>query len=268
MYQITIKDMQLVILAGRFSQKNGWDHTGMKRTFNILVHIEEGRCVFHVEGVEYALFKDDIILIPQSTFYRPYTDTFCQYSYYHFLGDVTPIAQTNIPPISASELQHIYLPAVSKVDAKTHTYLGNVLSEMSNYNAGSTFRMNLSFLNALNRLVSCDSMEKADSLAEEIEQYICNHLRQHLTLSDVSEHFHYTKQYIIQLFKDRYGITPTKYINHKRLDLSLAYLTETNLKINEIAEKCGFIDANYFSRIFRARFDTSPLEYRAHFNTN
>ena len=61
-------------------------------------------------------------------------------------------------------------------------------------------------------------------------------------------------------------MTPTKYINNKRLDLSLAYLTETNLKINEIAEMCGFTDANYFSRIFRARYNISPLEYRAKFN--
>ena len=127
--------------------------------------------------------------------------------------------------------------------------------------------MNLAFLNALNQLASFELAHEKDSLAEDFEQYICNHLRQQLTLSDVASHFNYTKQYIIQIFKNTYGITPTKYINNKRLDLSLTYLTETNLKINEIAEKCGFTDANYFSRIFRARFNTSPLEYRARFNT-
>ena len=46
------------------------------------------------------------------------------------------------------------------------------------------------------------------------------------------------------------------------------YLTNTNLKISEIAERVGYNSADHFSRVFRKTYNMSPLEYRKeHSNT-
>ena len=35
------------------------------------------------------------------------------------------------------------------------------------------------------------------------------------------------------------------------------------MKITEIAEKCGYANANYFSKVFREGTGMTPLEYRS-----
>lgn len=274
MYKLSIENLFLLLLAGRFSQKGGWDHTGMKRNFNLLVYIEEGNCVFRLQNREISLSKDDIILVPQNTLYRPYTNSYCKYSYYHFFGEIQTLMSTSHDKVYFPEETNalsgkntcIILPEKCKINGKVLTYLNVVLEELQSYDIGSSFRMNLAFLNALNSISTVHSLQAIDNLAKKLEQYIDKNFRHELTLTDIAQHFGYTKQYIIQIFKRNYSISPSKYINFKRLDLSLSYLTETSLRINEIAEKCGFSDANYYSRIFKARFAISPLEYRTKFN--
>ena len=58
------------------------------------------------------------------------------------------------------------------------------------------------------------------------------------------------------------GKTVTGYINDIRLKKSIELLRTNTLNITEIAIKCGFNDANYFSRIFKRKFGVSPLKYK------
>ena len=40
-------------------------------------------------------------------------------------------------------------------------------------------------------------------------------------------------------------------------------LEQDYMKITEIAEKCGYANANYFSKVFREGTGMTPLEYRS-----
>lgn len=53
-----------------------------------------------------------------------------------------------------------------------------------------------------------------------------------------------------------------EYLKLARISRSKTLLTNTNLKINEVSEKCGFTDTNYFCKVFRDINDCTPLEYR------
>ncbi|MDR2094471.1 MAG: helix-turn-helix domain-containing protein [Treponema sp.] len=53
----------------------------------------------------------------------------------------------------------------------------------------------------------------------------------------------------------------TEYINFRRLELEKSLL-DSGLYIHEIAEQCGFLDYNYFTRLFKRQFDMSPREFR------
>ncbi|PLL72842.1 AraC family transcriptional regulator, partial [Klebsiella pneumoniae] len=37
-----------------------------------------------------------------------------------------------------------------------------------------------------------------------------------------------------------------------------------DLKVKEIAHNCGFVDSNYFCRVFKRYTERSPSEYRRH----
>jgi transcriptional regulator GlxA family with amidase domain len=64
------------------------------------------------------------------------------------------------------------------------------------------------------------------------------------------------------MFKDSIGTTPIDYINGVRVNHALRLLTMTDTPVNEIAEKTGFSNPNYFHKIFKSYMQTSPLAYR------
>lgn len=71
-----------------------------------------------------------------------------------------------------------------------------------------------------------------------------------------------TGSYLSTLFKKETGVTITDYINTTRIRQSLILLNSTNLSISEIAARCGFVDANYYSRIFKKFQGKTPKHYR------
>ena len=63
-------------------------------------------------------------------------------------------------------------------------------------------------------------------------------------------------------FKKHYGKSPVEYRNGIRINTAVSLLTNTDLDISEIALRCGFEDAYYFSRIFKKSVGLSPRGYR------
>ena len=92
-------------------------------------------------------------------------------------------------------------------------------------------------------------------------QYI-QHNYQNLTLSSLAELFHYSEPHLCTLIKQNTGHNFTGLIKRLRLAEAIDYLTNTNLKIGEIAEKVGYNSADHFSRVFRNTYKMSPQEYR------
>jgi len=64
------------------------------------------------------------------------------------------------------------------------------------------------------------------------------------------------------LFRRRFGHGPAHHHQELRLEQACRLLRNRYLKIHEVAEACGFEDANYFSRAFRRRYRVSPGRWR------
>ena len=58
------------------------------------------------------------------------------------------------------------------------------------------------------------------------------------------------------------GITPTDFIRNVRLKRAAQLLADTQLSINEIADRVGFVTARNFSSQFKKMFGVTPSEYR------
>jgi AraC-like DNA-binding protein len=67
------------------------------------------------------------------------------------------------------------------------------------------------------------------------------------------------------MLKERRGITLRQYIISYRLKMAKKLLETTNRSAGEIAEECGFTDASYFAKTFKAAFGITPKEYRNSF---
>lgn len=65
------------------------------------------------------------------------------------------------------------------------------------------------------------------------------------------------------LFTEETGRTPMQALRDVRLRHAATLLEATNLAVGQVATACGFVSAFHFSRVFRARFGTSPRAFRA-----
>lgn len=144
-----------------------------------------------------------------------------------------------------------------------HNAMGESYKNDSYSNACCISWINLLFSNSLRNysktLQFYDYQMGADFSL--VLQYI-QHNYQTVTLASLAELFHYSEPHLCTLIKQNTGHTFTGLIKRLRLAEAIDYLTNTNLKIGEIAEKVGYNSADHFSRVFRSTYKMSPQEYR------
>lgn len=72
----------------------------------------------------------------------------------------------------------------------------------------------------------------------------------------------YSKQYTIKKFHKYLNITPSQYLNKKKVDKAIELLLSTELSILDIAFECGFNNVEYFDKIFKKIIGLTPLRYK------
>ena len=71
-----------------------------------------------------------------------------------------------------------------------------------------------------------------------------------------------SETHLINVFKKEYNVTPYQYLLDYRIKTAANMLISTELSIERIADQLNFCDANYFSKVFKAKKNMSPLQYR------
>jgi AraC-like DNA-binding protein len=81
-------------------------------------------------------------------------------------------------------------------------------------------------------------------------------------LAEVASRVNLAPTYFHRLFTEVFGITPFAYMLTRRLNLARHLLTGTALSVKEIAERTGYDNSLYFSRVFARHIQESPTGYR------
>ena len=63
-------------------------------------------------------------------------------------------------------------------------------------------------------------------------------------------------------FRKYYNQPPGKWLLQKRLEYSAVLLKNPALNVSQVAMDCGFEDLSHFSRAFKEKFGTSPVNFR------
>ncbi len=95
-----------------------------------------------------------------------------------------------------------------------------------------------------------------------IVNYINENYKKNITLDLLSEKFYISKNTLCKRFKQAMNCSVGHYIVYVKLNKAKMYLSTTNKTMEEIAELCGFLSANYFSLIFKKHFGIAPKNYR------
>ena len=94
-----------------------------------------------------------------------------------------------------------------------------------------------------------------------ILQYIQKNF-QTVTLSDLAYTFHFSETYLCKMFRKRLNQNFTEIVRTIKMRHAANYLTDTSMKISEIAEAVGYDSVDHFSRTFHRTYQLTPREYR------
>lgn len=88
------------------------------------------------------------------------------------------------------------------------------------------------------------------------------HLDEPVTLQSLAAHAHCSPSHLRALFKQQVGSGVLRYQQDRRMQRALELLNQSHLSLREIARRCGYHDAEYFSRLFRRYHHVSPSYLR------
>ncbi len=93
-------------------------------------------------------------------------------------------------------------------------------------------------------------------------EYIHAHYNTDISLYTLCRLVGINRTTLNEKFKEQYQCTCMEYLLRYRLKISQELLSNTNLKITEIAENCGFKYNTYFEKQFKKRLGITPAAYR------
>lgn len=116
------------------------------------------------------------------------------------------------------------------------------------------------FYNILQRIAS-ESVRSYGVLSPAIKMIEEECFDADITVTALAEKCNMSEAYFRRLFLGKMGVSPKQYIIDIRIEKAKQLLSDGVLKVNAIAEKCGFANPYHFSRIFRQKTGFTPTDY-------
>ena len=133
------------------------------------------------------------------------------------------------------------------------------IEQMSSVKAIQSLMQNM--YNSYCRLVQEHNTKNYSAPVKKAILVIDRDLSSELTLSTIAESISINPSYLSSLFKQQTGKSITEYIKEKRMQLAAKLIKNTSLQIQTVAQHCGIMDVQYFSKLFKKHFGKTPKEY-------
>jgi len=105
--------------------------------------------------------------------------------------------------------------------------------------------------------------ESEYSAVQEVIEHIRENLDRKVAVDELAERAGFSRAHFSRMFLASEGIAPAEFVLHERMRRAARLLTgHSHLPVKEIAALCGFDEPNYFAKVFRRFYGTSPTEFR------
>lgn len=103
---------------------------------------------------------------------------------------------------------------------------------------------------------------------KEVLTYLHTHYQEELSLQDLADSFHVSKEYFSRQFHHYVGKTFRDYLADYRLYKAYEDVIHSDLTIQEIALRHGFSNVRSFIKLFNASYGNTPMQYRIKYQEN
>ena len=215
-----------------------------------LTFVLKGELTYVVNGKSYTLGENDAVLIPPGA-YRERLESVqgAKYVSYNFTANEGAELPTKV-----------YLEDIVSHDIKD---ICRIFSASHISDIYSTREKVINLLNyILLEIKDAVQLESNNKHIIEIIKYINEHISEPITLSTVSEKVNLSKEYVSHIFKKETGKTVTDYINERKMMIAKESILGSRYELSTIAERLGYDNYSYFSKLFKKQFGVSPSVMR------
>lgn len=100
--------------------------------------------------------------------------------------------------------------------------------------------------------------ETVKAFENAVEYMENNYTSNEFSINKTVERAYMSNTYFRKLFYTKFGMTPARYLTTRRLIYAEKLLSTGKYSIKEVAEKSGFCDAKYFSRLVKKEYGVPP----------
>ena len=223
----------------------GEHHVSRRCNEDVLLLVFEGVLRFSENGAPYELQPCEYFIQKHGTEHTGELPSDSpKYLYVHFCGEWGDGAEF-LPRRGRFEYA-LLKPLLEELDSLAHGKAPYVLQVAKFYE----------ILSALYR------PKKEDTAAAAMAEYMKEHYSEKITLETLCDRFHFSKNHVINLFKKEFSLTPVTYINRLRLLNAERRMEVTSDSLESIAFRCGFPNYSHFYKLFLAKNQCSPEQWR------
>jgi len=113
----------------------------------------------------------------------------------------------------------------------------------------------------MNSFVQSDRTNSHPEL-NKIVMFIEQNYAKDISVKSLAKYVMMGENYLSALFKKKMGKTLIHYLHEVRIEQAIHLLNETDMTIHEIGLKVGFVNDNYFIKIFKRLTGLTPNQYR------
>ncbi len=227
-----------------------------------LIYVAEGVCHLTTDGVHRKVPKGSIILFrPKERQQYAFKAEDKAVSYYiHFTGSA---CEQILTKLGIYEIKTAYIGKNLSYEKTFEKMLEEYSVKQFAHNECCTACLLQLFSIAARSIRNKSS--GGDGLGRSRAAEACGKISENLntvSVQGLARELHLSVGRFSNIFKEYTGKPPHEYIGIMRIEKAKELLLNTDLPIGEIAERTGYYDQNYFSRIFKKMVGVSPKTYR------
>ena len=231
--------------------------------WNQIVRCGRGAGEILIDGNTIALSENDFVLIPAHYPYEIHaTSEPWETNWIVFGGEACPklLADLNLAKPTVLSATDNTIPRWLFTNIYTSVNSDHVFGQQIAsgyvYNLILWFKQTL-LLGEMNKL-----RKNSQQILSMAVRYIEENVSRDVTLKEVCENIGVSQQHMCRIFKEHMEVHFTEYVTRIRLNMAMELILNTELPMSEIAERCGFRSASYFSTVFGRYERMTPNNYR------
>jgi len=220
--------------------------------FSELTIVFQGSMYYTVQGELIVLQAGDALFMPRGTTReRLKSDAPANYISWNFYEDYPIDLPVKIPNALTNEIKLLHICADTIADkyyADTYEQIAKLLDCI------------------LMNLKANINLSSQHPLVKTIKNFLFEHLKEKITLKQISEFAHFSPVYCDIVFKRETGESIIEFLLKRRMEEAQKILTDGTYSLQKVSSFVGFEDYNYFARTFKKHTGYTPGEYRKIFS--